>query len=742
MPANEPKKLPGIFISYRRSDNPDAVGRIYDRLVSEFGKARVFKDVDSIPLGQDFRGHLNAVVSDCAAVLAIVGPKWADVRNEAGQRRLEDPDDFVRIELEAACARNIPVVPVLVGHATLPGIGQLPPSLASLTYRQSIEIRPDPDFHNDATRLVGALRRILDPNAPDMVVTPNRPQPWLVALAITALAAAAVLAVPAWRYLRQDPPAEARVDIVTPATDRPLDFALAPDGKQIVFVAKGDGEPRLWLRLLAVSTAQPLPGTEGAIGPFWSPDSRSIAFFAAGELKRLDLDGGQPQTLAVVRKGGAGTGTWSKDGVILFVDGQLNPLMRVADTGGAATEIIKASADGWPNEPVFLPGDRQFLYVLRDGMATGIYLGALDGKAPVRVTTDVSPVAYLPSGWMLWIRSGTLLAQELDLETATLTGKPQSIADGVDTMSVATSGLVSFRADVTRPRQLQWMNRSGAVQGTIGEPDSTQLSPRVSPDGRRVAVVRLAQGDAIIWLLEGTRTSRVTFQGEANHFPVWSPDGGSLAFSSLRGGLPDIYQKPSNGEGTEELLLKSGGPSFSSSWIADGRYLLYTAYDPETNFDLWILPMTGDRKPFAFLEAPSEQHWGRFSPDGRWVAYMSVETTRSEIYVRPFRPESGAAAGQWQLSTAGGVDPVWSTDGKELYYINPARELMAVPITVTGNTLAPGVPRRLFQTRIVTGPGWQYDVAPDGRFLINTELDPGPTSPITLIQNWYPDASK
>jgi hypothetical protein len=166
MSASDAKKLRGIFISYRRSDNPDATGRIYDRLIAEFGKVRVFKDVDSIPLGQDFRGHLNEVVGDCAVVLAIIGPRWTDARNGEGKRRLEDPDDFVRIELEAALARDIPVVPVLVGHAAMSGIADLPASLASMVFRQSIEVRPDPDFHNDATRLVSALRIIIDPDAP------------------------------------------------------------------------------------------------------------------------------------------------------------------------------------------------------------------------------------------------------------------------------------------------------------------------------------------------------------------------------------------------------------------------------------------------------------------------------------------------------------------------------------------------------------------------------------------------
>src|ERR1700733_9891482 len=272
--------LSGIFISYRRNDSPDATGRIYDRLVSEFSKALVFKDVDSIPLGQDFRGHLNSIVGDCGVVLAIIGPRWLDASNKAGQRRLEDPDDFVRIELEAALARDIPVVPVLVAHAPIPLASELPGSLASMAFRQSIEVRPDPDFHNDATRLVTSLRGILDPAAAEQAAAAIAPPAaatgtqrgrlgWIVAA--IAILVAALLAVPTIRYLRETPPPEppeTRLDIVTPATDDPASFALSPDGRQIVFVAKSDGAPRLWLRSLATATAAPLAGTEGARHPF------------------------------------------------------------------------------------------------------------------------------------------------------------------------------------------------------------------------------------------------------------------------------------------------------------------------------------------------------------------------------------------------------------------------------------------------------------------------------------------
>lgn len=456
--------MPGIFISYRHNDSPDATGRIYDRLVSEFGKAQVFKDVDSIPLGQDFRGHLNDIVGNCAAMLAIVGPHWSDVRDEAGQRRLDDADDFVRIELEAALARDIPVVPVLVGHAPIPLAKDLPDSLASMAFRQSIEVRPDPDFHNDVTRLVAALRGILDPTAvaaeaaAAAVAKPaatdsrsRRGLGWIVAA--MAILVAAVLAVPAIRHLRETPSPEIRTNIDTPSTGEPNSFALSPDGRQIVFVASGDGASRLWLRSLASTTAQPLAGTEGATFPFWSPDSRSIGFFADGALKRLDLAGGVPQTLAPAPLGTGGT--WNAAGVILYSPSLGGgALMRVSATGGAAVAVTTLTAGQTGHyAPTFLPNGHQYLFaVLASQDRAGIYLGDLSGGAPTRLTSAISQAVYLPIGWMLWNRDGALEAQRLDIDSAALTGAPATLADGLllggpiaYPASVSASGLVAYR---------------------------------------------------------------------------------------------------------------------------------------------------------------------------------------------------------------------------------------------------------------------------------------------------------
>ncbi len=610
-------------------------------------------------------------------------------------------------------------------------------------------------------------------------------RPLLAALAAVA-AAAAALAVPAWRYLREAPPLappETRLHVVTPATSDLRSFALSPDGRQIVFAADGGGVAGLWLRPLSSTTARALPGTEGANLPFWSPDSQSIGFFAGNALKRLDLAGGSPQTLASVSAGYGGA--WSADGVILFApNSAVTPLLRVSATGGTAVPVPHRGLPGGGRStaPQFLPDGRFVFFVRGASDVQGIYLGALDGGTPTRLVAADGNGAYLPvhtpaagasatgeGGWLLWLRPGTatLVAQPLDLATATLVGEPVTLADGVATdsrlnmpaISVAP-GLVAYRSGDGNARQLTWVDRSGTPRGVVGPRDSTLTNPSVSSDGQRVAVARVTQRYANIWLFDGPREGRVTAEPTADRFPVWSADGARVVFSRVEAAV-NLYQKRRNGSGEAEPVLASDESKVATSASRDGRFLLYNSVSSETNVDIWVAPLTGDRTPAVWLKTPFREGYAMFSPDGRWVAYQSNESGRPEIYVRPFVPPSPQASadkpgtrdasaaesdGQWQVSTNGGIHPVWRHDGKELFYLSPAGEMMAAPITATFGGVAPGAPVALFQTRVVGGgvdalQARQYDVAPDARFLINTALEDG-GAPITIIQHWSPEAKK
>ena len=565
---------------------------------------------------------------------------------------------------------------------------------------------------------------------------------WMTALAIAAVVIAA-LAIPALRHLREVPPPETRVDIVTPGTVDPTSFALSPDGRQIVFVASGDGASRLWLRSLASTSAQPLSGTEGSTLPFWSPDSKSVGFFGAGNLKRLDLGGGAPQTLTAAAQGRGGT--WNADGVILFSPSTTGPLFRISASGGQAAAVTKLDQQPSHRHPFFLPDGRQFLfYASGTGDTSGIYLGSLDSGDTTRLTAADSRGVYLSSGWLLWVRAQALVAQRLDLERKALTGDPITLADPVATdaglaaaASVSAAGMVAYRAGRAGRRQLAWFDRTGKAVGAAGEPDAnTVQAPELSPDGRRVVIDRTVQGNRDVWLMDLVRDgiTRFTFDAAVDGFPIWSPDGSRIAFESKRkGGSYDIWLKPSSGAGTEELLLETPNDEWPYDWSKDGRFLLYLESDPKTGFDLWALPMTGnDRKPAVVVNTPFAEQDGQFSPDGRWVAYDTNESGRSEIVVQPFPTPSG----KWQLSTGGGSQPRWRADGKELYFIAPDGTLVAVTVAASGSTFEAGKPVTLFPTNVGLIPRAQYAVSRDGRFLINQMIEESTAVPITLIQNW------
>jgi len=528
---------------------------------------------------------------------------------------------------------------------------------------------------------------------------------------------------------------------------------ISPDGLRLVYVAIGaDGKRLLWTRALDSLTAQPLPGTEDAANPFWSPDGRFVGFFAAGsKLKKIEVTGGPTQTLADAQ--GSLGGTWNHDGVIVFAKAPEGILYRVSAAGGTPTPITtldesrKQTAHLWP---YFLPDGRHFLYLARSVQRenTGIYVGALDSKEQkLLVNADSSPV-YAQPGFLLFVRERTLMAQHFDADKLQLSGEPFSVVEqsgynpvnGRAYFSVSQTGVLVFLNSDSPGTQLGWVDRGGKQLATIGT-TAVDNGLRLSPDGKRLAVSRLDPqvGSADIWLIDLARNtpSRFTFDSANDTAPVWSPDGSRIAFASNRDTVPHIYQKPSNGTGNDELLFKASDPTGPHDWSPDGRFILFGLLSPKTNVDLWLLPLFGDQKPAPFLQTEFTENQGRFSPDGRWVAYTSNESGPYQVYVQSF-PTSG---GKWQVSTAGGAQPQWRHDGKELFYLSPDRKIMAVEVNAAGPTFVPGVPKPLFEARFSTlfpGPpgGTYYAVASNGqRFLVNT-LAGEPALPLTVVLNW------
>jgi serine/threonine protein kinase/Tol biopolymer transport system component len=544
---------------------------------------------------------------------------------------------------------------------------------------------------------------------------------------------------------------EMRLQVETPFTTAPLQFALSPDGRHLVFVASGDGQQRLWLRALDTVEPTPLAGTEGATYPFWSADSRSVGFFASNKLYRIDISGGPPQALTSVPflRGGA----WSADGTILLAQTDLSELSRIPVTGGKPIAVTRLDPPHHTGHrfPRFLPDGRRFLfYAAGDPDSAGIYLGSLDGGEPTRLTAAESAGAYLPPGWLLFVRQGTLVARRLDVDRGELTGDPVTVADrvGYDTaasggFSVSAGGQIAYRSAAAGSGALRWFDRSGKLLGLAGEPDAGDLlNPELSPDGRRVALARTVQSVGNVWLMDLARKgfSRFTFDASSN-FAVWSPDGQQIAFQSTRNSI-NVYVKPTSGMGAETLVLDTPNIKVPQDWSPDGRFLLYYELDPKTNRDVWALPMTGaDKKARVVANTRFDERHGQFSPDGRFVAYTTDESGRPEVVVQNF-PE---ATGRWPVSTGGGIQPRWRADGGEIYFIAPDGMLMAASVRVPG--LGPGLdigtPVALFPSRIVALGGTanfrpQYDVSRDGRFLIIQPTEESAASPITILLNWKP----
>ncbi len=566
--------------------------------------------------------------------------------------------------------------------------------------------------------------------------------------AIVAFLAASAFALIAFGHAAPLPPI-VRFDVSTAPTSDSTSFALSSDGSQLVFVATADGVSKLWLRSLDRTTAQPLAGTDGATYPFWAPSSSSIGFFANSKLKRLDLAGGLPQTLADAPLGRGGT--WSQDDVIVFAPSVANPLMRVAATGGVSTPVTRLDQGYLSNRsPQFLPDGRQFIFSATNGgnQPRTVYLASLDGGLPKRLFQggDADSV-YAQPGYLLTTEQGLLIARRVILPSGDV-GDPITIeqpvgrdGNGHGAFSVSGAGVLAHRAAPVDRRQLVWIDRTGKRLGTVGPvDDGSLLNPALAPDQRRVAVSRTVENNSDVWILDRTRDTRtrITVAPVFEDMPVWSPDSTRLIF---RRGV-DLYERLVSGGSEQRVFSPERAPN-AHDWSLDGQFLLYSVLGEKTGNDLWVLPLTGDHKPFAIANTSSIERNGQFSPDVRWVAYDSNESGRFEVYVQAF-PGPG-----WKglISTAGGSSPRWRRDGKELFYLASDGTMMAVPVraAVDNQSLEVGTITPLFRAPIVFGglapppgnPRQQYDVAADGlRFLINVTVDDVTVPPITIVLNW------
>jgi eukaryotic-like serine/threonine-protein kinase len=600
------------------------------------------------------------------------------------------------------------------------------------------------DVRIDIERALTASRENVSVRA---VPQPGSRLTWVVPAALLAVAGAMV-AMWAFRPAAEGP--EMRLQINTPATALPLHFALSPNGRTLVFVA-GERPERLWLRRLDLVEPQPLLGTESAQFPFWSGDSGAIGFFASGKLYRVNIGGGTPQVLADAPNPRGGT--WNAKGVILFAPVPSGPLMRTAASGGESMPVTMLRPGQIGHRfPQFLPDGRHFLfYCLGSSEQEGIYLGTLDGGEPKRLTASNTAARYLHPNRVAYVREGALVARLLNLDREELTGDAETLTNpvGVDPasnlagFSVSADARVAYRMNAADQRQLTWYDRTGTVVGTVGEPDTNDLrDPELAPDGWRIALDRTVQGNRDVWLMNSERGApmRFTFDPAVEAGPIWSPDGTRMVFLSTRRGPSDLYVRPSNGVGGDELLLESPNDKWPYDWSKDGRFLLYREEDPKTGFDLKALALTdSERKSVVVTNTPFEERHGQFSPDGHWVAYATNESGRFEIVVQAF-PQPTA---KWQVSTGGGFQPRWRGDGRELYFIAPDGMLMAASFRTEGSTVEVDTAMALFRTRFrggsTTNPAkHQYVVSRDGRFLINQSVEDATPSPITLILNWKP----
>ena len=624
-----------------------------------------------------------------------------------------------------------------------PDLSKLPPRIRSVVERC---LKKDP---HQRWGSIADVRWLLD-TLPETQVRPApsriaRYLPWAAAavFAVTAIAAWLWKPSPSQPLLEMEINAPEGIKLGDPSWGQ---FELSPDGHRLAFIAEGaDGKSRIWLRPLERENAVPLAGTEGATKfPFWSPDSRWLAFFANRKLQKIDVTtGGPPQPICDCGEA-AEYATWSFDGTILF-NIYDQPIQRVpADGGNPAPVFGFDSGRGETQQiaPYVLPDGKHFVY-LSFGKETVVVLASLDGKRRRVLFPGETTVSYVANpaggGWLLYNLQEQLFARPFDPRKGEFTGEAALVANSVPTgpsWSSSANGILAFRHKHESESELVWVDRRGVRSGALAGPAQFG-QPRISPDGAKIAFARFDQPNTGIWLFDTVRqiATRLTSEAQPAYSPTWSLDGKHLFYSSVRQNDHAIIERAVDGEGQDAVLLKTQALSMEpTDCFAGGRWLVTTETTAGIGI-VWLISRRDGTKSIRFHGG----HEGSVSPDGRWLLYADGQRPRGEVFVTSLPTETGgpAAPGEWKISAGDGDSPAWRGDGKEIFYLTSDGTIMAVPVESNEGSFRPGAPRALFRTPMKPGRFRDYDVTRDGkRFLLNVPIATSEEEPIRIVVNW------
>lgn len=578
---------------------------------------------------------------------------------------------------------------------------------------------------------------------------------WPALLALVVVAAGLVAG--AFMLSRRPPQGPMRFIVPPPEnTSYPGAPAVSPDGRFLTFSALGPTGGRvLWLQPLDADSASPIPGTEGAFGPFWSADSQSVGFFAGQFLKKVKVPQGPVRTLCRA-EAAAGGGTWNRQGEILFAPGIAGRLYRVSAEGGTPQPETTLGDSGrahlWPQ---FLPDGSHFiLFVLTDAEATtGIYAGELGSPSLTRIVGSETSAVFAPDaegskdGYLILLRDRALVAQRFNSARLSMQGEPVEVAQNVNGLlsmsltpvSASDNAVLVYQVLGDPTRQLLWVDRAGKEVAAADTPGEWG-PPRISPDGSRAVAPRVAAGGkrASLWLVDGAGGT-TQFDSSPAHegSPIWSPDGARIAFFAERDDSFDLYVKATAPGAKTELLFSNALPKYPTDWSRDGRRLLFGSISNGTRSDIWTYSFA-ERRATPLLATVYAEASGALSPDQKWFAFQSDESGRDEVYVQAFDPASPGAARRWLVSTRGGSLPRWRGDGREIFYMDASGALMAAATNPDGAEFHCDKPKMLFQTRTIPKVPWNlYDAAPDGRvFMVNVPLEWSSSARTRVVVNW------